>query len=53
LAQDAENQQQIAAAAVAAETPPDDGRFTIADAKRRLAENLGIEPDSIEITIRA
>jgi DNA-binding MurR/RpiR family transcriptional regulator len=53
LAQDAEDQQQIAAAATFSFEELDEGHFTIAEAKRRLAENLGIDPDAIEITIRA
>jgi hypothetical protein len=52
LAQDAEDQQEIASTSVINEAV-EDGRFTIAEAKRRLAETLGIEPEAIEITIRA
>ena len=49
VAKDAEDQQ-------AAAMPSDDGAgsvpFTIAEAKRRLAEALGVTQDSIEIVVR-
>jgi hypothetical protein len=53
VAEDAADQQQITAAGHSNAEPIDEGHFTIGEAKRRLAESLGINPEAIEITIRA
>jgi hypothetical protein len=53
VTRDAADQQQMEAAAIVATDPADEGRFMIADAKRRLADTFGVSPEAIEITIRA
>lgn len=42
-----------AGAAIAPDGAPADGPLTIAEAKRRLAQTLGVDPSSIKITVEA